>query len=258
MIGIYKITNVINEKVYVGESLDIKKRWYSHRWHLRNRKYDSHFQKSWNKYGEESFEFSILKECLLEELQYWEEYYINLYESYKPENGYNKDRFSNGSKCRSEKTVNKMKEKRALQVFSEETKRKISESHKGKKHSKEHIEKIRVKSVGRKHSEETRNKMREKRAKQVFSDETKRKISESRKGKKASTETKQKFSEKRKGEDNSNSKLTWEQIREIRRKYVPRKYTQVMLSREYSVGVKCIQDIILRIHWKQEERVGEQ
>ena len=60
--GIYKITNLINKKYYIGSSLDIKRRWKEHRRNLIKNKHNNiHLQKSWNKYGENSFLFEIIE-----------------------------------------------------------------------------------------------------------------------------------------------------------------------------------------------------
>lgn len=74
MIGIYKITNLINDKCYIGQTNNIKKRHREHFTSLRlNNHFNIHLQRAWNKYGEENFEFSILEEVsdlsLLNELE---------------------------------------------------------------------------------------------------------------------------------------------------------------------------------------------
>jgi len=91
MIGIYKITNNVNGKVYIGQSWDIKKRWNEHKSHSHN----NHFKKSLNKYGLENFTFEIIKE--LHEtpltqilLDTYEDFYINQFDSMNPLKGYNK------------------------------------------------------------------------------------------------------------------------------------------------------------------------
>ena len=64
MIGIYSITNIINNKKYIGQSVDIKSRLRNHKWELRhNRHFNDHLQKSFNKYGEICFIFDIVCEC---------------------------------------------------------------------------------------------------------------------------------------------------------------------------------------------------
>lgn len=62
--GIYKITNTVNGKVYIGSSVDINGRLNSHRSDLRQNKHgNQHLQKAWNLYGEESFIFDVIEEC---------------------------------------------------------------------------------------------------------------------------------------------------------------------------------------------------
>lgn len=64
-IGIYSIINKINNKLYIGSTSDsFRKRWNLHKHHLRNNKHkNSHLQYSWNKNGENNFEFIILEIC---------------------------------------------------------------------------------------------------------------------------------------------------------------------------------------------------
>lgn len=60
--GIYLITNRINGKKYVGSTHDFTSRWRGHRSMLnRGVHFNNHLQNSWNKYGEDNFEFSILE-----------------------------------------------------------------------------------------------------------------------------------------------------------------------------------------------------
>lgn len=90
MIGIYKIENLVNGKVYIGQSTDIEKRWIYHRRDLRhNHHRNSHLQYAWNKYGESNFNHVIIEECKLEELNNKEKEYIKLYDSTNRKYGYN-------------------------------------------------------------------------------------------------------------------------------------------------------------------------
>jgi len=61
--GVYKITNIINNKVYIGESLDIYRRWEEHIEYLNNNKHHSYkLQNDYNTYGLDSFNFNIIEE----------------------------------------------------------------------------------------------------------------------------------------------------------------------------------------------------
>ena len=90
--GIYMILNKVNNKVYIGQSVDIYKRWAKHKRELRNNKHDNdHLQKSWNRDGEQCFDFIILCECPQNKLNEMEQYYILCFNSKYREFGYNKD-----------------------------------------------------------------------------------------------------------------------------------------------------------------------
>ena len=115
MIGIYTITNKINNKKYIGQSQNIKVRWKNHKAELRhNHHSNTYLQNSWNKYGEHNFEFKIIEECNIEKLDEKEMYWIEFYNTVDPECGYN---LNNGGGSN-----------RGIK-FSEETKRKMSENH---------------------------------------------------------------------------------------------------------------------------------
>jgi group I intron endonuclease len=183
--GIYKIESKIKpERVYIGSSMNIAKRWA---YHLRNLRKDKHhskkLQRHFNKYGESDLQFSILLGCDKVDLLKTEQYFID---SYKP--------YFNAAKIAGSPGNFKQ---------SDEAKRKISEAFKGeknpnygKKFSKEHRQKLSESMKGRKGNN----------AGKKMSEEVKRKISESRKGKSnphkgypASQETREKLSASLKG-----------------------------------------------------------
>lgn len=111
--GIYKIVNIINNKLYIGQSVDIYKRWNYHKYELNNNKhFNIHLQNSWNKYGEDNFKFEIIEICPKDRLNDKEKYYIMFYNS-NNENGYNISEGGNDS------------------IITDETKRKMSQSHIG-------------------------------------------------------------------------------------------------------------------------------
>lgn len=64
MRGIYYIKNKTNNKFYVGQSIDIETRIKRHKRTLKNgTHHNKHLQKSFNKYGENNFEYGVLYEA---------------------------------------------------------------------------------------------------------------------------------------------------------------------------------------------------
>jgi len=81
--GIYSITCKVNNKVYIGSSVNIVKRWREHLSSLRRGKHrNQYLQHAFTKYGEESFSFSIVVECEPEMLLIEEEKQIKIYNSF--------------------------------------------------------------------------------------------------------------------------------------------------------------------------------
>lgn len=87
--GIYKITNTVNDKFYVGSSKDIKSRWCQHENALDSGTHGNpHLQNAWNKYGRKSFKFEIVEECVPEVQFEREQFYLNVLNPFD-DNGYN-------------------------------------------------------------------------------------------------------------------------------------------------------------------------
>ena len=192
--GIYMIQNKVNNKMYIGQAVDIEDRWKAHRSGLRGDYHDNtHLQNSWKRDGEENFEFTILLECEESDLNMYEEYYIFDLMTFDPRVGYNKNYGGKSGRPTAE-TKRKLSESAKGRQFSEETRRKLSETKKGKQLSEETKRKI---------SEANKGKKGYWYGKQL-SEETKRKMSEANKDKQLSEETKRKMSESRKGEKNPN------------------------------------------------------
>ena len=208
MYYIYKITNLINGKTYIGQ----------HKYKKLNDSYmgsGKHLKYAKAKYGIENFKkdilvFGIVRKDFIDLL---EKEYIKFYRSIgkaeyniadggEGNGGWNKGMtMSNEQKMKISK-ANKGKK------LSEETKRKISETHKGKPTwnkgkkceplSEEHKRKISETEKGRKLLEEHKRKISEALTGKHLSEETKMKLSKLNKGKKLSEETKRKMSVLRK------------------------------------------------------------
>lgn len=88
--GIYIIKNKINNKVYIGQSVNIKVRWWAHLQAATNPLDQSHhteIHQVMSKLGIENFYMEVLEECEYDKLSEREIYWINYYDSYN--NGYN-------------------------------------------------------------------------------------------------------------------------------------------------------------------------
>ena len=80
--GIYCIKNNINDKLYIGQSINLKRRKRKHFSELNtNHHVNTHLQRAYNKYGKENFEFKILLLCEKEDLTYYEDFFIKLFKT---------------------------------------------------------------------------------------------------------------------------------------------------------------------------------
>ena len=232
--GIYMIRNIINNKMYIGQTNDFKRRWSDHKKNLRGNRHDNHeLQKDWNEYGENNFEFKIIKECSEDELDILEQKFIEEFKTF--DNGYNYTLGGVGWKGAK---------------HSDESKSKISDNHadvKGKN----------APFYGRKHTKESKDKMRMAKIGKKASKETKDKLSIIMKGKR-SGENNPMYGKR--GKDNPNygrkaSKETKDKIREARinnaKKYIciyPNgEYTEPMTRRELSKHLKISLGVIREI-----------
>ena len=82
MIGIYKITNKVNKKSYIGQSINIQKRIHQHFWKAictKDISYHSALHSAIRKYGANNFQTEIIQECSVEEIDEKQKYYIKYY-----------------------------------------------------------------------------------------------------------------------------------------------------------------------------------
>ena len=81
--GIYKITNQETGECYIGQAVDVRKRWYEHsKFMLQiDAPRNNQLYAAAAEYGLDSFSFELLLECKPEELNAKEKYFIKLYNS---------------------------------------------------------------------------------------------------------------------------------------------------------------------------------
>ena len=89
--GIYILKNKKNNKIYVGQSINLAQREKDHFRKLQHNTHENdHLQKSFNKYGMNNFSFHILLRVPPEFLNNAEKYFINLFSTTNSRYGYNK------------------------------------------------------------------------------------------------------------------------------------------------------------------------
>lgn len=103
--AIYSILNLIDGKIYVGQSVNPNKRKTDHFRALRKGvHHNAHLQRAWNKYGEDAFEFNILENCTDDKLNDNEIWWISYFDSTNRDKGYNLESGGNSGYTVSEET----------------------------------------------------------------------------------------------------------------------------------------------------------
>ena len=182
--GIYIITNISNNKRYVGSAVNLRTRYSSHiRDLIRNTHKNILIQNSFNKYKEENFEFGILefiimpknltKEEIRKILLEREQHYIDVLDP--------------------EFNICKIAGNTMGTKLSESAKQKIREANTGRETSLETREKLSISSNERYKDPAVIEYRRRKQTGKKYSEESKLKMSNAHKGKKLSEETRKKM-----------------------------------------------------------------
>lgn len=185
---VYKITNKINGKVYIGLSKDPVARFS---YHYRSRlTIKTRLTQSMKKYGIENFEMTVLEEHdTKESVKDAEIRLISEHSSQDPAKGYNMTSGGDGCPDLSEESKEKMRQAARLRSPSQETREKMSKSQKGRIMSPEHCKNLSI----------ARCKTVSKKGPQHLSEDTKKRIGEASRGSK-----------------NPSAKLNEDNVREIK------------------------------------------
>lgn len=136
--GIYLILNTETDKGYIGQASNLYHRWHSHKSYLKKDKHaNEHLQRSFNKYGEDKFEFHILA-IAHGQLNELEQFYLD---KLNLEDRYNLCEINPVKVC-SEETRRKISEANKKRFQDPEARAKLGALRKGTKLSKEHKDQI--------------------------------------------------------------------------------------------------------------------
>lgn len=118
MSGVYKITNIVNGKIYIGSSKNIAMRWQSHIFDLsHNTHHNKELLKDFTKYGIENFNFSIIEIIVdVDKLLECEQMYIDKFNSIK--NGYNSSNAKKQTETTSTIKINIKKINEAIDIMA--------------------------------------------------------------------------------------------------------------------------------------------
>lgn len=263
IIGIYVIINIINEKTYIGQSLDVKNRIRKHKYLLNKGVHSNKYlQSSHIKHGSENFKFEILyeindfslsKEQIVDKLNIKEIDMIIKYDSFY--NGYNLTTGGEGYNV-SEITKKRLSESHKGQIPSELCKKKTSERFKGVSKSEETKNRMSLASKNKKKNYEVWNKGKPGYKTKPASNERKLKISSSQignknhnYGKKISELTKQNCRDTYHGEQCHLAKLNDNKVIEIKNK-LTNGIKGVELAKMYNISTTTISRIKLGKIWK--------
>jgi len=77
-VGVYQIRNILDNKIYIGSTINLRKRKNRHFSMLKlNNHYNIHLQRAYNKYGKENFVFETLITCHKAVLVWYEQQFVD-------------------------------------------------------------------------------------------------------------------------------------------------------------------------------------
>lgn len=157
---IYRIRNLVDGKVYIGQAVNFEKRKSRHLWELRSGRHkNEHMQRAWLAHGEQNFVFEILEDGIPSgALVEAEQCHIDAHGSFDWAKGYNKAPVagSNTGVKYSDEARLRMSAAQKGRTFTDEARKRISATLTGKIQSAETVAKRVSKTRGLKRTAETR------------------------------------------------------------------------------------------------------
>lgn len=232
---IYIVQNIINNKIYVGQTKNKNERWRQHRYDCFIKQSNNRLYHSIRKHGIVNFNFTIIEENSIDIIDEAECFWIEFFRSWDDSFGYNIEKGGSTNK-----------------IVSKETRLKIGNARRGKYHTNYSKHQISIAKAGTKRSQESKLKQSISNIGSKRSDETKRIMSESHMEISIphTPEAKQKMSEQRRGEKNIRAKLKNSDIPiilEMRKNGIPIKD----IALQFKVSRNTIWKICNGTAWKQ-------
>lgn len=196
---LYKITDALNNKVYIGQSTKEKDRWRQHKYLARQEQPIQYIHRAMVKYGVENFTYEVIVACKTkEDADETESHLIIQYKSRDKNFGYNR---APGGNVAWQSGLPPQAYPMYGKHHTEESRIKISESNKGikKPHSEEWCEKVSKSMTGKVFSEERNKKISESNKGRIISEESRLKSRLAQLGKVISEETRRKISASNRG-----------------------------------------------------------
>lgn len=236
---LYRITNALDNKIYIGQSNKENERWRQHKYFAKNpEKTGQYIHRAMAKHGVENFIYEVIAVCKTQEdADQTEAQLIKRYDSRNPNVGYN---IAPGGESAWNKGLPPDMQPMYGRIVSEETRKKISESNMGK--------------IMPPHTDEWKTHMSKIMTGRTISSEEIEKRALSNRGKKRTKESRKKMSLShigiQSGENHPKSKLNWEKVSNIRTDYMTGNYTYKQLGQKYGVSSSNISDVVNYKIWK--------
>lgn len=232
---LYRITNKLSGKIYIGQTIDDKNRWIAHKSYAKHRPIQ-YIHQAMKKYGIENFAYEVIATCRTpEDANETEIVLIKQYDSRNKEYGYN---LAPGGETPWNLGLPKDQNPLTGIPRSKETRRKISEGNMGK--------------IMPPATDERKQKMSDMYSGRTLPRDWVEKIAASNSGKIRSAETIQKLSDShigKTGENSSNKKVNWAIVDSIRKEYAEGNMSQAKLAEKYGVTSATIWSIVNYKSW---------